>query len=104
MTVIAIIFGMIAISCYILGVLQLCGKGFLLNNAYIYASPEERKKMDKKPHYRQSGIVFCLLGTVFAVNSAETLLQTGWLFWAVIGIIAVTVIYAVVSSVASAKK
>ena len=34
-------------------------KGFLFNNAYIYASKEERGKMDKKPYYRQSAIVFC---------------------------------------------
>ena len=25
-------------------------KGFLLNNAYIYASKQERETMDKKPH------------------------------------------------------
>ena len=27
-------------------------KGFLFNNAYIYASKKERGKMDKKPYYR----------------------------------------------------
>ena len=40
-------------------------KGFLFNNAYIYASKEERGKMDKKPYYRQSAIVFCILSAVF---------------------------------------
>ena len=42
-------------------------KGFLFNNAYIYASKEERGKMDKKPYYRQSAIVFCILCAVFLV-------------------------------------
>ena len=28
-------------------------KGFLLNNAYLFASKEEREEMDKKSHYRQ---------------------------------------------------
>ena len=35
-------------------------KGILMNNAYLYASPDERKTMDKKPHYRQSAICFFL--------------------------------------------
>lgn len=104
MIVIAIIFGIIAVSCCVIAAFQFCDKGFLLNNSYIYASPEERKKMDKKPHYRQSGIVFCLLGTVFAVNSAETLFQTGWLSWVVFGVVAGAVIYAIVSSVLIGRK
>ena len=40
-------------------------RGFLLNNAYLYASKEERATMDKKPHYRQSAIVFLMIGIVF---------------------------------------
>ncbi|MDE7211643.1 MAG: DUF3784 domain-containing protein, partial [Lachnospiraceae bacterium] len=31
-------------------------KGFLLNNAYLYASKKERENMEKKPHYRQTAI------------------------------------------------
>ena len=42
-------------------------KGFLFNNAYIYASKKERGKMDKKPYYRQSAIVFCILSAVFLI-------------------------------------
>ena len=99
MIIIAIIFGVIAVSCYVLGAFQFCGKGFLLNNSYLYASEKERSEMDKKPYYRQSGIVFCLLGTVFAVNAAETFLQTGWLFYIVIGIVIAAVAYAIISSV-----
>ena len=37
-----------------ISIIQFRQKGFLLNNAYIYASKEQRKKMDKKPYYRQS--------------------------------------------------
>ncbi len=49
-------------------------KGFLFDNAYIYASKEERGKMDQKPYYRQSAIVFCILCAVFLVfGSADTL-------------------------------
>ena len=104
MIVIAIIFGVVAIFCCALAVFQFCGKGFLLNNSYIYASPEEREKMDKKPYYRQSGVVFCFIGAVFAINAVEVILQTGWLSWGVFGVIAAAVIYAIVSSVLIGKK
>lgn len=104
MIVIAIIFGALAVSCYILAVLQFCGRGFLLNNSYIYASPEEREKMDKKPYYRQSGVVFCFIGTIFAINAVEVMLQTGWLSWVVFGVVAGAIIYAIVSSVLIGRK
>lgn len=74
-------------------------KGFLFNNAYIYASKKERKTMDKTPHYRQSGVVFFLLGLIFALNAADIILQTGWLFYVVMTLAAVAVVYAIVSSV-----
>ena len=104
MIVIAIIFGIIAVSCYVIAAFQFCGKGFLLNNSYIYASPEEREKMDKKPYYRQSGVVFCFIGAVFAINAVEVILQTGWLSWVVFGVVAAAVIYAIVSSVLIGRK
>ena len=38
----AIILWMIAISCFIISFLQFKQKGFLFNNAYIYASKKEK--------------------------------------------------------------
>ena len=69
-------------------------KGFLLNNAFIYASPQEREKLDKKPYYRQSAVVFLLIGVILAVNAADVLLKTGWLFYVVMGLAGVAIIYA----------
>ena len=46
-------------SCF-----QCRNKSFLFNNLYSYAAKQEREKMDKKPHYRQSGIVFALLSSI----------------------------------------
>ena len=43
----------------VLAVIHFAERGFLLNNAYIYASLKERENMDKKPYSRQSAIVFC---------------------------------------------
>ena len=73
--------------------------GFLLNNSYIYAKKKEREEMDKKPYYKQSGIVFILIGIVFLINTLEALLETGWLYYCVIVVILAAIIYAIVSSV-----
>ena len=74
-------------------------KGFLFNNAYIYASKEERLRMNKKPHYRQSAIAFLCFGIGFTICSVALLTKTYWLLW-IAGIDAiVTIIYAIVSSI-----
>ena len=79
-------------------------RGFLLNNAYIYASEEERKTMDKKPHYRQSTIVFCLISIVFIIIGLSIVSHNYRLELLEIPLVAGTIIYAVVSSVKINKK
>lgn len=79
-------------------------KGFLFNNAYIYASEQERDAMNKKPFYRQSAIVFLLIGTVFLLNGIAVLFNTKWIFFIVIAIIVATLIYAIASSIAIEKR
>ena len=102
--VVAAILGIIAVICFIISYLQFHEKGFLFNNAYIYASKKERETMDKSPHYRQSGIVFALIGLVFLVNTLVLIFHIRRLFWLVIGIIAITLVYAVASSVIIEKR
>jgi len=94
-----------AILCIILSALSLIisvrsfkEKGFLFNNAYIWASKQERESMDKKPYYRQSAIVFALITLLFLFMAVECVLQTGWL-WIAIDVIAIAaLVYAVASS------
>jgi len=95
----AIVLGIVSIACFVFSYLQFKEKGFLFNNAYIYASKEERKIMDKKPHYKQSGIVFLIIGIIFALNSIDMVLKTEWVSYVVIGIGIIAVIYAIVSSI-----
>ena len=102
--IVAILLGAIAVGCYVVGILQLLGKGFLLNNAFIYASKEEREKLDKKPYYKQSGIVFCSLGTIFVFNAINVVAQRSELFICVIAMMIATVIYAIASSVTIENK
>ena len=93
-----------SIAAFAVGIRSAMEKGFLFNNAYIFASEQERGTMDKKPYYRQSAIVFCLLGVMFLLIAMAALAEAGWLY-AIAGAVAlVTVAYAVASSVRQAAK
>ena len=70
----------------------------MLNNAYIYASEEERKTMDKKPYYRQSAVVFSLLSAVFTVVGLSLVLRKDGLLLLELPLAAGAVVYAIVSS------
>ncbi len=96
----AIVLGVVAIACFIISYFQFHEKGFLFNNAYLYASKQERETMDKKPHFKQSGIVFVMIGIIFTINAVNMILKTGWLFYAVIVVVVITLVYAIASSIA----
>ena len=97
--IISVILFIIAIGSFVISYLQFNERGFLFNNAYLYASKEEREKMNKKPHFRQSGIVFILIGIIFLLNSIEVILESGLIFYAVLTVTLIAIIYAIVSSV-----
>ena len=61
----AIICGALSLIFLIISIMSFMKRGFLFNNAYIWASKQERESMDKKPYYRQSAIVFALFAAVF---------------------------------------
>ena len=96
--VITIIFGILSVILFTISLLHMYEKGFLMNNAYIYASKEEREKMNKKPYYRQSGIVFMFLGIISLLNAFNAELKTIGLFIAILVIVAITIVYAIVST------
>ena len=60
--------------------------------------------MDKKPHYRQSAIVFCFLGAVFFVSVLSIALQIRKLLLLEIPLMICVVIYAIISSVKIEKQ
>ena len=60
----AIICGILALIALVISVRSFKEKGFLFNNAYIWASKQEREQMNKKPHYRQSAIAFALIAAI----------------------------------------
>lgn len=96
----AIVWGVFAVICLIISILSFMKKGFLFNNAYIWASKSERENMDKKPYYRQSAIAFALCFAVFLCMAIESVLLTGWL-WIAVGAICIAIF---VYTIASSKK
>ena len=87
---------LIAIGAFVMSYRSFREKGFLFNNAYIYASKQERETMDKKPHYRQSAIVFLLIGIIFLLNGVSVLLAAKWIFILVIVIAVIAIINAII--------
>lgn len=102
--IVAAVLFAVAVVLAIFGIRQLRCKGFCFNNAYIYASKEEREKTDFTPYYKQSGVVLLLLSGVFAVNCIHVISKLSVLFYVSMALTAAAVIFAVVSSVRTGKK
>lgn len=99
-----IILFLVAAGTLILGILQLMRKGPLINNAWIYADEEQRRTMDKTPYYRQSGIVFSLIGIQFLLLGIFCLTRMHIFLYMQFAVIGLVVIIAIVSSVMIDKK
>ena len=95
---------LLSVICAVISVFQFNEKGFLFNNAYIFATKQEREKMDKSPHYRQSGIVFAFISVMFLIIAVECILKTGWLWWIEGALGASVIVYAIASSVKDQRK
>lgn len=90
---------LIAIGAFVMSYRSFREKGFLFNNAYLYASKQERETMDKKPHYRQSAIVLLMIGVIFLLNGVSVLLAANWILILVIVIAFIAIVYAIASSI-----
>ena len=102
--IIGIICLIAAVAALIVSILQFKGKGYLFNNAYIFASDEERRNMDKKPYYKQTGTVFLFIGIIFLLNAIQVRLRLSWIFWIIIIVGVITVVYAIISSLVISSK
>lgn len=95
---------LLAGGLFFLGVRQLLERGYLFNNAWIYATQKERESMNKKPYYRQSGIVFCLLGLLFTVIGFYAILRDSRLLWLEAALAVGAVVYAILSTLRIMKE
>ena len=93
-----------ALLFLIMSILQFLEKGFLLNNAYIYAPKKERETMNKKPHYRQSAIVFLMLSVEFFIMAVDVVIEFKPLLYLHFIIFTAVIVYAIFSSIKLSKK
>lgn len=102
--VLAIVLFSFSFILLVWGVLSLFNKGFLFNNAYIYANKKEREQMNNKPYYIQTGIVFILLSIASCLEGFNALLRYDVFFVLFIIIIVVTLVFAIASTIYIDKK
>ena len=102
--IVAIALVVVSLFLFILSIRSFLEKGFLFNNAYIFASQKERETMNKKPYYRQTAIVFFLMGITFLLIGFEILFDAGWITYIAGVVIIIILIYAITSSIAIEKK
>ena len=88
----------------LIGIMQLIQKGPLLNNAWLYANEERRRIMNKKPYYIQSGIVFLMIGIAFGMIGLFCVTKERTFLYAEYAVMGIVLVYAIVSSIAIAKK
>ncbi|MBQ8951172.1 MAG: DUF3784 domain-containing protein [Eubacterium sp.] len=88
----------LAFACAVISIFSFKEKGFLFNNAYIYASKSEIERMDKRPYYRQSAIVFLLLSVMLTILGILIVLQLDKVIpIVVIPFAIITLLYAIIS-------
>ena len=101
--IVAIVLLLVALFIYFMSIRSFLEKGFLFNNAYLYASKKERETMNKKPYYRQTAVIFFMMGTIFLLLGLAILLNAFWITYIAEAVILVILIYAVISSIAIEK-
>ena len=97
--VLAVILFVGAALLALFGIRHLQYRGYCFNNAYIYASKREREQMDKTPYYKQTGIILLMLAGLFLINFVRVVFKLEFLMYVSYVVIALTLVYAVVSSV-----
>lgn len=95
----AIILFIIAVAAFVISIRSYMEKGYLLNNAYIFASKAERERMNKKMYYRQSAVCFFMVGIILVLEGLQVLTAAKWLFYAVMVVAGIVVLYAIISTI-----
>lgn len=94
----------IGIFCGIYACMASKERGPLFSNTYLWATPEEREKMDKKPEYKLVSRVFGGLSIVFIMNGIALLTQVYEFAIAAVALMGVIIIYSIIDTVRTSKK
>ena len=102
--IVAIILIIVSVLLFFVSIRSFLEKGYLFNNAYIYASQKERETMNKKPYYRQTAVIFSMMGIVFLLLGFAILLNAFWITYITALVLLVMLVYAIVSGIAIEKE
>lgn len=78
-------------------------KGPILSNTYLWATSDERKKMNKSAEYHLVTVIFGILGMIFLLLTIRTLSSWSWINYIIGILIAVVIFYAIVNTIKSEK-
>ena len=98
--IVAIILLAVSLLLFVVSIRSFQEKGFLFNNAYLYASKQERETMNKKPYYRQTAVIFFMMGMIFFLLGIAILINTFWITYLAAAVILVIPVYAIASGIA----
>ncbi len=102
--VLTIILLLSSLISFVISYRQFKERGYLLHNAYVYASKEEQKKMNKRPYYQQSAKVFFGIGIIFILNSLQVVVKKTWVFYMILVFAFVLIVYAIGSAMDSSRE
>lgn len=97
----AVILGFIAIVLFLYVYFTSREKGPILSNTYLFASMEDRSKINKSTEYHLVTIVFSLLGIIFLLLAVSILTTWTWLNFFVGLFVIILIVYAVVNAIKS---
>lgn len=101
--VLSIILGIISVSLLTYSFFTSREKGPILSNTYLWATKEERKKMDKTAEYHLVTVVFGLLGIIFMLLTIRVFSSCIFLTIAIAILILTLLVYAIKESIKTIK-
>lgn len=100
---VAFVVGCLSVSLFIYVLFTARCKGPILTNTYLFATEEERKKLDLKREYRLATVIFSLQAVAFAFLTIYILKNWKECRFIAIGLILCSAVYAIRESVKSVK-
>ena len=101
--IVAAVFGILALLLMVYVSFAARGKGPILSNAWIFLTSEQKKRENKRPHYRLVTVVFGLLALAFVFLALQVLTDRNWCGIVAGVLIAADLIYAVADAIKTEK-
>lgn len=99
----AVITGIISVILFIYVFFAARCKGPVLSNTYLFASKEERSKIDKKAEYHMVSVVFGILAAIFAFLTVYIITLWNICLYIVWALVVCVIVYAIKEGIKTEK-